>query len=866
MNIGTNLGVAGRFARRTLTLVSLLAVGIGAVPLALAQSPVAISDLSTPIALTTNNTGSGPAFVLNTDSSVNLLQNTGIVGGAGCGPILSGATVSRAAIAFDSSTSRLYAVLEGDSSTGSGLGTVVTYATIGAGTCTLGPAVQVSFTSFALVDLAVDPTQGNVYVLEATQGGSPDVLYILNIAALASYSANPIPQVSLDYSATYGPIVIDSTTGRVYINDFGSATNLPPGLNPTPGFFVYDPNNSSTVSNNIQHVFGYVNSSGATLPLSAQALLANSGDLILANQNTSISLGHGATFLTSPFTILHTNAPGFSFFANTQPGPFGSFSGVYIQPGSAGITMVGPGGVGTSIQNYSAIGGADIDAAHGIIYRYEYNVTSSNSFSATPQQDSGALVSYNLSTQVDSTLTQNGFALANVYPTPNTLPWSQLTFNAASNNVALAVPSAALAVSNSLACTDVTVQQILGGGSTFVNLGEAAMNSSSGYIYETQTVYPNTTLYYVAPPASCVAADLVLSPAALPSGIAGQPYGPVQFSVLTATVGTVDFSTPTIPISLVGLNLSSSGSLSGTPRQVGTFEVTVAAKDSAGDTGSETVSLTINCQTITVGPNPLPGAVAGVPYSIAFTQTGGIGSVTYQAFGPFPPGILLTPTGLSGTPTSTGSFPIGIQVTDSNGCQSQNTIQTLTVSAPKFLMGPAPSSGSPQCSATGPGFPFTVVPTVTIYGISYFQVNVNLINYGNVSVTANITSATLRTSQAVNAIQLGVPVFPISFNNSGALLAPGACVSLTFYYPTTDFTSITVPGGFTQANIPQRLGMQGTFSTTTSLTTYSGNWSLTDPRVDLSSTLCCNVGGGGIGGTSGNPYPYTGPMGTIPPP
>jgi hypothetical protein len=60
--------------------------------------------------------------------------------------------------------------------------------------------------------------------------------------------------------------------------------------------------------------------------------------------------------------------------------------------------------------------------------------------------------------------------------------------------------------------------------------------------------------------------------------------------------------------------------------------------------------------------------------------------------------------------------------------------------------------------------------------------------------------------------------------------------------------------------------MQGTFSTTTSLTTYSGNWSLTDPRVDLSSTLCCNVGGGGIGGTSGNPYPYTGPMGTIPPP
>jgi hypothetical protein len=865
MKIATNLGVAGRFARRSLALVTLLAPGIGLVPLALAQSPVAIFDPSTPIALTTNNTGSAATYVLNADSSVNVLQNTGIVGGARCGPILSGTTVSRAAIAFDSSTNRLYAVIEGDSSTGSGLGTVVTYATISGGTCTFGPTVQVSTTSFALVDLAVDPTQGNVYVLEATQGGALDVLYILNIAAFASYPANPVPQVFLDYSATYGPILIDSTTGRVYINDFGSATNLPPGLNPSPGFFVYDPNYSPTVTSNIQHVFGYVNSSNATLPLSAQASLVNSGDLILANQNTSISLGHGATFLTSPFTILHTNAPGFSFFANTQPGPFGSSSGVYIQPGTSGITTVGPGGVGTSIQNYSATGGADLDTAHGIIYRYAYNVTSSNSFSATPQQDSGALVSYNLATQVDSTLTQNGFALANVYPTPNTTPWSQLTFNAASDNVTLAVPSAALGVSNSLACTGVTVQQVLGGGSTYLNLGEAAVNSSSGYVYDTQTVFPTTTLYYVAPPASCVLADLVLSPAALPAGTAGQPYG-AQFSVATGTVGTVTFSTPTTPISPFGLSLSSSGSLSGTPTQVGTFEVTVAAKDTAGDTGSETVSLTINCQTITVGPNPLPGAVVGIPYSIAFTQTGGIGSLTYQAFGPFPPGILPTANGLSGTPTSTGSFPIGIQVTDSNGCQSQNTIQTLTVSTPKFLMGPASSSGSPQCSAPGPGFPFTVVPTVTIYGISYFQVNVNLINYGNVSVTANITSAILRSSQAVNAIQLGVPVFPISFNNAGTLLAPGGCVSLTFYYPTTDFTSVILPDGFTQANIPQRLGMQGTFSASTSLTTYSGNWSLTDPRVDLSSALCCNVGGGGIGGTSGNPYPYTGPMGTIPPP
>lgn len=868
MNITTNLGVAGRFSRRSLALVGLLAAGFGPVPLALAQAPVAITESNTPVAFNTNNTGLPGTFVLNTDSSVSVLQNTSLVAGAGCGPLLSGGvTVSRAAIAFDPATGILFAAVVGDSSSGGGLGPLVTYAAFNTnGTCTPGPAVQLSSfpSGAAAVELAVDSTIGNLYVLASYQGGLIDALSVLSTDPTAFPTFNlATAQVSLDYSATYGPIVIDSSTHRVYINDFGTSTNLPPGLNPSPGFFVFDPNNSATITSNIQHVFGYVNSSNATLPLSAQALLVNSGDLILANQNTSISMGHGPTFLTSPFTILHTTAPGFSFFANTQPGPFGSFTGVYIQPGAGGITVVGPAS-GATIENFSAIGGADIDTAHGIIYRFTYNATSSNSFSATPQQDSGALVSYNLSTQADTLLTQNGQALANIFPIPDTSPWSQLTFDAAGDNVMLAAPGA-LGVSNSLACTGVTIQQVSGGASTFVNLGQPAVNFSSGYVYYTQAISPTTTLYYIAPPASCVLADLVLSPAVLPSGTAGKMYG-VQFSVTTGSSGSVTFPTPTTPISPSGLILSNSGLLSGVPTQVGTFEVTVDAKDSAGDMGSETLPLTISCQTITVGPNPLPGAVVGIPYSIGFTQNGGIGNVTYQAFGPFPPGILPTANGLSGTPTSTGSFPIGIQVTDSNGCQSQNTIQSLTVSAPKFLMGPASPAGSPQCSAAGPGFPFETVPTVTIFGISYFQVNMNLINYGNVSVTANMTSAILRGSQAINAFQQGVPVFPISFNNSGTLLPPGGCVSLTFYYLTTDFTSVSVPGGFTQANIPQRLGMQGTFSTSTSLTTYSGNWSLTDPRVDLSSTLCCNVGGGGIGGTSGNPYPYTGPMGTIPPP
>ncbi len=324
MNIKTNHPGTARFARYGYALVGFLMVCFWQASPMRAQAPIAIADSSTPVVLTTNNTGSASTYVLNADASVSVLQNTGLVAGGGCGPLLSGGvSVSQSAIVFDPSSSRLYAVIEADSSTGSGLGTFLAYATFASnGSCTRGPSIQLSNAGFSPVQIAVDSTKDNLYVLQGTQGISPDTLYILSISAFSTYgSLNPAPQVFLDYSATYGPLVIDSTTNRLYINDFGMSTNLPPGLNPSPGFFVYDPNNSSTVTNNLQHVFGYATSPTTTVPLSAQVLLVNSGDLILVNQNTSISSGAGPTFQTTPFTILHTTAPGFSFFSNTLTGP-----------------------------------------------------------------------------------------------------------------------------------------------------------------------------------------------------------------------------------------------------------------------------------------------------------------------------------------------------------------------------------------------------------------------------------------------------------------------------------------------------------------------------------------------------------------
>lgn len=77
---------------------------------------------------------------------------------------------------------------------------------------------------------------------------------------------------------------------------------------------------------------------------------------------------------------------------------------------------------------------------------------------------------------------------------------------------------------------------------------------------------------------------------------------------------------------------------------------------------------------ITITPTALPDAQQGSAYTQQLTASGGSGSgyVFTVISGSLPPGLTLSSDGLvSGTPTTAGTFPFGIKVTDSNG-SSQN--------------------------------------------------------------------------------------------------------------------------------------------------------------------------------------------------
>ncbi|HNG31453.1 MAG TPA: putative Ig domain-containing protein [Blastocatellia bacterium] len=173
-------------------------------------------------------------------------------------------------------------------------------------------------------------------------------------------------------------------------------------------------------------------------------------------------------------------------------------------------------------------------------------------------------------------------------------------------------------------------------------------------------------------------AALAFESVALPTGTVNQPYnaalesdggsGSYQFSKLVGTLPN-------------GVTLNPNGTFSGTPTQPGAFALTVQTQDANGCSGSQEFSLTVNCQTITVTAPANNSGFANASFSAQFTQSGGVGTTTFGTSNTLPTGITLAPSGtLSGTTAQTGSFPLVVTATDSNGCTG-TVNYTLTINA-----------------------------------------------------------------------------------------------------------------------------------------------------------------------------------------
>ena len=181
-----------------------------------------------------------------------------------------------------------------------------------------------------------------------------------------------------------------------------------------------------------------------------------------------------------------------------------------------------------------------------------------------------------------------------------------------------------------------------------------------------------------------VDAALKVTLSTLPTGVATALY---TSTTLGATGGISPYTWTTTPVSgslPPGLSLSAAGMISGTPTTAGTYPFTVKVTDSASDAATGAFSITVNSG-LTVTTASLPTGVANAAYSTTLSVAGGVSPYTWTTTpvsGSFPAGLSLSTAGvLSGTPTTPGTYPFTVKVTDSASTTATGAL-TITINGP----------------------------------------------------------------------------------------------------------------------------------------------------------------------------------------
>ncbi|GAB2573510.1 putative Ig domain-containing protein [Dyella jejuensis] len=264
------------------------------------------------------------------------------------------------------------------------------------------------------------------------------------------------------------------------------------------------------------------------------------------------------------------------------------------------------------------------------------------------------------------------------------------------------------------------------------------------------------------------------------------------------------FSATGLPSNLA---ISSSGVISGTPTETGSFPVSVTVKDSLNATATQNYTLQLNTPTLTISPSSLPTATLNASYNQTITTSGGTPSYSYAVAGgsSLPPGITLSSGGvLSGKPTVSGTSPsFTINVTDSTGGNGPVTtsivyalqVVTPTITLPATLPNPQVGVAYTQAlgasGGTGPysySYTGTLPPGMTLnnggslsgtpdgggtYNFTVTATDSNT-NAGSQSYTLTINTPTISVSpNALGSIKVGVPF-------SQTLTASGGTPSYTY--------------------------------------------------------------------------------------
>jgi len=319
----------------------------------------------------------------------------------------------------------------------------------------------------------------------------------------------------------------------------------------------------------------------------------------------------------------------------------------------------------------------------------------------------------------------------------------------------------------------------------------------------------------------------VTSPATLPTGYVGTAYS----QTLTSSGGTGTGLTWTVTSgspATVGLTLSSGGVLSGATPIVGSASFSVKLTDSASNTATATLSVTISPGlTITTGTT-LPAGYGGTAYTQTLAASGGSGSGlawTVTSGSPAAVGLSLSSGGvLSGAAPIAGSASFTVKVTDSASNTATATFSvtinpglviTTAAALPAGYAGTAYSQTLASTGGTGTGLTWTI----TSGGTSLTAIGLSLSSGGVLTgPTPTAGSASFTVKVMDSASNTASQTFSINV---------GTGLTIT--------TGNPLPAGYVGTAYSQTLASAGGTGTGLTWTVTSGASSLTAVGLSLSS-------------------------------
>ncbi|MEL7367345.1 MAG: putative Ig domain-containing protein, partial [Myxococcota bacterium] len=116
-----------------------------------------------------------------------------------------------------------------------------------------------------------------------------------------------------------------------------------------------------------------------------------------------------------------------------------------------------------------------------------------------------------------------------------------------------------------------------------------------------------------------------------------------------------------------GLIFSSEGRLFGVPRVFGRFSPQVEVVDRLSHVARTTLAIEVSSLSdLLIDPTNLSPIIVGEPVDVPLSVVGGVPPYTWDALTPAPPGLQFSATGrLVGIPTTVGTWPVRVRVTDS---------------------------------------------------------------------------------------------------------------------------------------------------------------------------------------------------------